>query len=134
MQGGYRRFLLHHDNATPHTGVLTLAALGENHMEMIPHPPYSLDLVPNDYFLYPEIKSQLRGTVFRNIAEVQAAAVRIMRNIPTEKFESAMKDLPVRWAKCVQAQGEYFEGDGLVVPDFMVEVLDSDPEDSTDDN
>ena len=134
MQDSHRRFLLHHDNATPHTGILTLAALGENHMEMIPHLPYSPDLVPNDYFLYPEIKSQLRGQVFRNIAEVQAATERVMRNIPTEKFENAIKDLPVRWAKYVQAQGEYFEGDGLVIPDFMVEVSDSNPEESSEDD
>ncbi len=131
MKDGYRTFLLHHDNATPHTGILTLAAIGENHMEMVPHPPYSPDLAPNDYFLYPEIKKQMHGQVFRNIAEVQAAATRIIRAIPQEKFEEALKDLPIQWAKCVRAQGDYFEGDGIQIPDFMVEVTDSEPELST---
>ncbi len=133
MQDGWRRFLLHHDNATPHTSTFTLACIGENNMEMIPHPPYSPDLAPNDYFLHPEIKAQMRGNVYRNIQEVQAAANRIMRNIPVEKFKNAIKDLPVRWAKYVQAQGEYFEGDGLQIPDFMVKISDSDPEDSSGD-
>ncbi len=128
MNGDWRTFLLHHDNATPHTGVLTLAALGENHMEMIPHPPYSLDLAPNDYFLYPELKAQMHGRAFRTIQEVQQAAEAILKSIPQHKFEEAIKDLPVRWAKCVQSGGDYFEGDGLQIPDFMVEVSDSDSE------
>ncbi len=82
MNGEYRNFLLHHDNATPHTGVLTLAALGENKIDMVAHPPYSPNLAPNDYFLYPEIKSRLWGRVFRNIPEVQAATEQVLREIP----------------------------------------------------
>ncbi len=100
-------------------------------MEMVTHPPYSPDLAPCDYFLFPEIKAKMRGTAYRNIAQVQAAANEIMRAIPASKFEDAMKDLPVRWAKCVQAGGEYFEGDGLQVPDFMVEISESEGEDSS---
>ncbi len=36
---GWRHFLLHHDNATPHTAVPTLAAMGETGMDMLAHPP-----------------------------------------------------------------------------------------------
>ncbi len=136
MNGDWRTFLLHHDNATPHTATITLAHLGENKMDMVPHPPYSPDLAPSDYFLFPEIKAKMRGVAYRNIAQVQAAATEVMRQIPVEKFEEAIKDLPVRWAKCVQVQGDYFEGDGLVVPDFMVEISDSeqDAENSSSDS
>ncbi len=73
----------------------------------------------------------MRGKTFRNIGEVQAAAEQILRDIPQERFEEAIKDLPVRWAKCVQAGGDYFEGDGLQIPDFMVEVSESEAEDPT---
>ncbi len=45
-RGKARPFLLHHDNASSHTGVLTLAYIGEQNMEMLPHPPYSPDLAP----------------------------------------------------------------------------------------
>ncbi len=131
MDGDWRTFLLHHDNATPHTATITLAALGENHMDMVPHPPYSPDLATCDFFLFPEIKSKLRGVAFHNIAQLQAAANEAMRNIPVQKFEDAIKDLPVCWAKCVQAGGDYFEGDGLQVPDFMVEISDSEQEEAS---
>ncbi len=68
--------------------------------------------------------------MYHSMQEVQNAALRILREIPQEKFENAIKDLPVRWAKCVQSGGDFFEGDGLKIPDFMVEVSGS--EDSTD--
>ncbi len=131
MNGDWHKFLLHQDNAMPHTATISLAALGENHMEMVPHPPYSPDLAPCDYFLFPEIKKQMRGIPYRNIAQVQQAANDIMRAIPVEHFEEAIKDLPIRWAKCIQAGGDYFEGDGLQVPDFMVEVSESESEEDS---
>ncbi len=98
-------------------------------MDMVPHPPYSPDLAPSDYFLFPEIKSHLRGIAYHNIDQVQAAANEVMCKIPVEKFEAALKDLPVRWAKCVKAGGDYFEGDGVEVPDFLVEISESESED-----
>ncbi len=100
---------------------------------MLAHLPYSPDLAPNDYFLYPELKKHMRGVVYRSVQEVQAAALRILHDIPQELFENAIKDLPVRWAKCVQSGGDFFEGDGLQIPDFMVEVSGSEDSSDTDD-
>ncbi len=120
--GDWRHYLFHHDNAMPHTAVPTLAMLGETGTDMLAHPPYSPDLTPNDYFLYPELKRHMRGVVYRSVQEVQQAALRILHQIPQDKFEDAIKDLPVRWAKCVASGGDFFEGDGIEIPDFMVEV------------
>lgn len=128
-EDGYRGYLLHHDNATPHTSTITLAAIGETNTDLLAHPPYSRDLAPNDFFLYPYLKAKMRGTPYRNIQQVQEAALQILREIPQEKFENAIKELPVRWAKCVKLEGDYFEGDGVEVPDFMVEISDSDSSD-----
>ncbi len=124
-EDGYRQFLLHHDNVTPHTSTITLATIGETNMDMLAHPPYSPDLAPNDYFLYPLLKSRMRGNAYRNIPQVQEAVVQILRDIAQDKFEDAIKELPVRWAKCVKAEGDYFEGDGIEIPDFMVKVSES---------
>ena len=47
------------DNAPIHTArVATAAASG---FEILPHPPYSPDLAPSDYYLFPKLKSQLSG-------------------------------------------------------------------------
>ncbi len=75
----------------------------------------------------------MRGVVYRSVQEVQQAALQILDRILQEKFENAIKDLPLRWAKCVQSGGDFFEGDGIEIPDFMVEVEQSESEDSSDD-
>ncbi len=54
-----RNFFLHHDNAPAHTAAITLALIGSSGIEMIPHPPYSPDLAPCDYYLFPRLKNQL---------------------------------------------------------------------------
>jgi histone-lysine N-methyltransferase SETMAR len=41
-------------------------------MAVIPHPPYSPDLVPCDLFLFPIMKLKLKGRVFDTIEEIQA--------------------------------------------------------------
>jgi len=52
-------WLLHHDNALAHTAVLTQQFLAANKIPVIPHPPYSPDLAPRDFFLFPKMKLKL---------------------------------------------------------------------------
>ncbi|GFT25516.1 histone-lysine N-methyltransferase SETMAR [Trichonephila clavipes] len=47
-----RGFLFHQDNVTPHTSVMTHQKLWELGWKVLMHPPYSPDLVPNDYSLF----------------------------------------------------------------------------------
>ena len=44
-----------------------------NGYELIPHPAYSPDLVPSDYFLFPNLKKYIRGCHFQSNEEVTAA-------------------------------------------------------------
>ncbi|PRD26480.1 UNVERIFIED_CONTAM: Histone-lysine N-methyltransferase SETMAR [Trichonephila clavipes] len=39
-------FLLHHDNARPHIARCVLDVSQQNNVDILPHPPYSLDLTP----------------------------------------------------------------------------------------
>ncbi len=105
-----RNFLLLHDNATPHTTTPTLAFIGESGIDMAPHPPYSLDLAPSDYFLFPRLKSGMRGHCFRNIPDLQTAVFRELKGIGHSEFHDALNTLPLHWMKCVKAGGTYFEG------------------------
>jgi hypothetical protein len=41
-------------------------------MTVIPHPPYSPDLVPCGFFLYPKLKMVLKGRYFNDITKIQA--------------------------------------------------------------
>ena len=52
-------WLLHHDDAPAHAAHLTRRFLTANNMTMVPHPPYSPDLAPSDFFLFPKLKTKL---------------------------------------------------------------------------
>ena len=58
-------WLLHHENAPAHAVFLTRRFLTDNNMTVVLHPPYSPDLAPSDFFLFPELKMKFRGEDFR---------------------------------------------------------------------
>ncbi len=121
-QHGMRTFLLHHNNATPHTANRTIAAIGSNDIDMIPHPAYSPDMVPCDFSVFPVLKEELRGHAFTNVEELKAETRRVLLGWPKDFYRRSIWDMAKRWAKCVAAGGEYFEGRGIEIPplpDFL---------------
>jgi hypothetical protein len=75
----------------------------------LPQPPYSPDLAPADFFLFPRIKTALKGRHFESIPAIQAAVTTALNEVPVEDFEGAYQAWESRWKKCVAAQGQYFE-------------------------
>jgi [histone H3]-lysine36 N-dimethyltransferase SETMAR len=61
------------DNSRPHTSRVSMAVIHECRFELIPHPPYSPDLAPSDYYLFGHLKNFLRGKVFNNDNEGKLA-------------------------------------------------------------
>ena len=65
--------LLQQNNARVHTCKIAMNAVEPNWYELIPHPTYSPDLAPSDYFLFPNLKKDIRGRHFRSNEDVVAA-------------------------------------------------------------
>ena len=65
--------LLQQDNARVHTCKIAMDAIERNGYKLIPHPAYSLDLAPSDYFLFPNLKKDICGRHFRSNEEIVAA-------------------------------------------------------------
>ena len=55
---------LHPDNARMHTTATTVYFLSESDVQLLPHTPYSPDLSPRDFFLFTEMRKQMKGTLF----------------------------------------------------------------------
>ena len=48
---------------------------------VIPHPPYSPDLAPCDFFLFPKMKLKLKGRRFDAITEIQAETQKVLNTL-----------------------------------------------------
>jgi histone-lysine N-methyltransferase SETMAR len=57
------------------------------------HPPYSPELSPPDYFLFPKLKTKLKGLHFADFAAIQAGVTDELKRILKEKFLEAVKKL-----------------------------------------
>jgi len=63
-----------HDNAPAHRALATQKKLYYLGFQCLDHPPYSSDLAPSDYRLFPGLKKTIETSPFFVHAEVIAAA------------------------------------------------------------
>ena len=106
-----RSWTFHHDNAPAHTAMVVTEFFAKNGMVVIPQPPYSPDLAPADFFLFPKLKSTLKGRRFDSIADIEKNCTADLKMIPKAAFQAAFESWKKRWERCVASQGMYFEGD-----------------------
>jgi len=57
-------WLLHHNNAPAHTALSIREFLAKKNIPLLPHPPYSPDLAPCDFYLFSKLKLKLKGHHF----------------------------------------------------------------------
>lgn len=98
-----------HDNAPAHRALATQKKLAYLGFQCLDHPPYSPDLAPSDYHLFPGLKKQLKGRHFSSDAEVIAAAETWLDGQLSEFFLSGLQKLEQRAKKCIELRGEYVE-------------------------
>jgi len=79
-----------HDNALAHRALATQKKLAYLGFQCLDHPPYSQDLAPLDYHVFPGLKRQLKGRHFSSDAEVIAAAETWLDGQPSEFFLSSL--------------------------------------------
>ena len=84
-------WLLHHDNAPSHTAVLIHQFLVKNKVAVIPHPLYSPDLAPCDFFLFPKMKLKLKGRRFNTTEEIQAKTQKVLDTLTEKDFQEAFQ-------------------------------------------
>ncbi|KAG5333087.1 MOS1T transposase, partial [Acromyrmex heyeri] len=89
-----------------------LAARGTPVLE---HAPYSPDLAPCDFFLFPKIKSALKGTRFESMEEVKRKSAELLNALTKEDFQHCFDQWKKRMERCVARGGEYIEGEHSIV-------------------
>ena len=77
-------------------------------IKTVPHPPYSPDLAPCDFCLFPKLKG---GCRYETIEEMKEAVTKVVDTLTQEDFHGAFQKLLERYNKCIAAGGDNFEGD-----------------------
>ena len=87
----------------------TTDAVERSEYELIPHPAYSPDLAHSDFFLFPNLKKDIRGCHFRSDEEVVTAVEEWVNGKYPDFFSSGLIALEHRWSKCIALEGNYIE-------------------------
>ena len=69
-------------------------------------PPYSPDLTPCDFWLFPK----LRYCRYETVEGMKEAVTKVIDSLTQEDFHGTCQKLLKRY-KCIAAGGDYFEGD-----------------------
>ena len=104
-----RIVLLLQENAPAHTSQVALTAATEYGFEVLHHPPYSPDMAPSDFYLFPKLKSNLRGTQFGSKEGVIAAVNEYLEDQEKDFYLEGISKLEQRWTKCIALKGDYIE-------------------------
>ena len=96
----------HQDNTPVHNSIFVTDYLTKMGIKTVPHPPYSGDLAPCDFWLFPK----LRCCRYETIEEMKEAVTKVTDTLTQKDFHGAFEKLLERY-KCIAAGGDYFEGD-----------------------
>ncbi len=105
-----REYHLHMDNAPAHHSRIVQDTLAFMEWPVFKHPPYSPDLSPCDFVLFPYLKRKLRGHNFRNVPALREAILNEVTQIPSLQWKKCFLDWIAHCRKCLAHRGQYFEG------------------------
>ena len=76
------QWLFHQDNTSVHKTILVIDYLTKMDIKTVPHRPYSPDLAPCDFWLFPK----LRGCRYETIEEMKEAVTKVIDTFTKENF------------------------------------------------
>ena len=105
---GWSGVHLLHDNASSHKCEVVKSFLASEKVKVLNHPPYSPDLSPCDFFLFPRLKKMLSGNKYTSRSSLGSAIYQCLQQLPKEDYLSAFTDWVKRLQKCVSVKGGIF--------------------------
>jgi len=86
-----------------------MGKLRDLHYELLEHPPYSPDLAPSDFSLFPKLKLFLAGQRFSSNQKAIAAVEGYFADLTKNHCRYGIMALEHRWNKCISLKGDYVE-------------------------
>ncbi|VVC45369.1 Hypothetical protein CINCED_3A014589 [Cinara cedri] len=82
---------------------------------VLEHASYSPDLALCDFYLFPKVKSALKGIRFESMEEVKQKSTELLNGLTKTDFQHCLEQWKKQMKRCVARGGEYIEGEHLVV-------------------
>ena len=77
----------------------------KNKTVIMPQSAYSLDLAPADFWLFPKLKTPMKGKRYATIEEIKEKSNQQLLAIPKSMFQKFFEDRKKRWHKCIISEG-----------------------------
>ena len=101
---GFKHVRLLHDNAPAHTSAIVTAFLKKK-LTVLPHPPYSPDLAPCGFFLFPKLKAFLAGRKYQSRQALGSAIHQYLITVPKSAYRDAFRKWIHRLKLCISSHG-----------------------------
>ncbi|EFN84997.1 Histone-lysine N-methyltransferase SETMAR, partial [Harpegnathos saltator] len=96
-----------HDNARPHVAKVVQKYLETLKWDVLPHPPYSPDIAPSDYWLFRRMQHDLTGHRFTSFADIENWLQTWIASKVESFFRDGIRKLPEKREKVVASDGKY---------------------------
>ena len=101
-----------HDNAPADKSLLVREFLAKNETVIMPQLPYSPDLGPADFFLFPELKTPITKKAYcYDWGDKRKIKIGVVSDIT----KNVLKEWKKRWHKCIISKGGYFKEDKIII-------------------
>lgn len=104
-----QKFYIHFDNCPSHKAKCVSEYLAQKKFSIAPHPAYSPDLSPSDFYLFGRLKDKLEGIEFQSENEIEQAIIEEFEKISSEELKTVFDSWIQRIEKCIEIGGSYVE-------------------------
>ena len=98
------RWHFHQDNAPVHNSILVTDCLTKMGIKTVHHPPYSRDIAPCDFWLFPK----LTGCHYETTEETKEALTKVFDTPTQEDFHGSFQKSLEWYKNCIAAGWDYF--------------------------
>jgi len=86
-----------------------MGKIRELHYELLEHPPFSQDLAPSDFCLFPKLKLFLAAQRLSSNQEATAAVAGYFADLTKNHYRDGIMALELRWNKYISLKGDNVE-------------------------
>ncbi|XP_014479919.1 PREDICTED: histone-lysine N-methyltransferase SETMAR-like [Dinoponera quadriceps] len=97
--------LFHQDNAKPHICLITQKKILQLGWDVLPHPIYSPDVAPSNYYLFRSLQNFLNDKAFASLEDCKEHLQQFFAEKTPEYYAQGIMQLPIRWQKVIENKG-----------------------------